>query len=140
MAGTTTASDDNFGDGAVRFAAMLYARNASMTNDQVARLADEIFRERLGSIGYDHVTVDFREDQGGDPAIYIDCNLVPNAPAFDVKAYTMAISVLHERLIERGDLRFPYVYTKHPDDEEPFDDEYVDESDQDLAHDQASAR
>jgi hypothetical protein len=88
-----------------------------MIRDHVARHADEVVRERLQQIGYDHVTVDFREHDGGKPSISNDCNLVPNAPEFDIKAYTIAISVLHERLIESGELRFPYVYTKHPDDE-----------------------
>lgn len=92
-----------------------------MTEEEVGLLADAILRDKLKSAGYDNVTVRFDEDNDGDPAIYLDANLAPDTPVVDAKIFIEAFEKLRAELIDKGELRFPYLYTKHPDDLDSYD-------------------
>jgi hypothetical protein len=98
------------------------ARGASsLTEEQVKQLADAVLREELGSSGYESVSVRFDDDNDGDPAIYLDAHLLPNSPLVDAKIFVEALHKLRSELINNGELRFPYLYTRHPDDEFAYD-------------------
>jgi hypothetical protein len=92
-----------------------------MTEEQIVRLADTVLRDKLKTVGYESVAVRLEDDNDGDPAIYIDANLAPDTPLVDPKIYMDALSTLRDELIYNGERRFPYLYTKHPDDLYAYD-------------------
>jgi hypothetical protein len=93
-----------------------------MNNEQVATVADEILRPRLGPLGLDRIEVASGEDHDGDPALFVTAHFRQGSEVPNGEILSGALGALHEALQKRGELRFPYLNHRFHNDEE-FEDE-----------------
>ena len=89
--------------------------------DEVKKIAEIALRDAIGDIGLDQVLVESGFDHDGEPALFVDAILAPNTPPLSGATANSALWSLRSALTRRGDLRFPYLKFKHPDDEYPND-------------------
>jgi hypothetical protein len=85
----------------------------------LTNVIDEVLRKTLGSYGFEHAEVQFREDHEGEQALFITANLKPGASFVEGRVSDEAHRQVIEALLERGESRFPYLYIRHPDQERP---------------------
>jgi hypothetical protein len=89
--------------------------------EEIRKIAEQALRDAIGHIGLDRVLVESGFDHDGEPALFIDAILTPKTPLLSGATANSALWSLRSALTNRGDLRFPYLKFKHPDDEYPND-------------------
>jgi hypothetical protein len=94
-----------------------------MNIDEVKTIANEILRPRLGPFGFERLEVETHKDHDGDDALFITARYrsASETPGGDL--LLEVLGSLHERLRESGELRFPYLEHRFPDEDATFDDE-----------------
>lgn len=80
-----------------------------MTLDEVRALAETTLRPVFGEQNVERIDVRARDDWTGDPALYIDVFVDPDMGAPDAERWLRARRSLSDRLLELGDMRFPFV-------------------------------
>lgn len=80
-----------------------------MTAEEVRVLAERTLLPVLGEEKVDRIEVREQDDWTGDPALYIDVVVDPDLDAPDAGRWLSARRSLSDRLVELGDMRFPFV-------------------------------
>jgi hypothetical protein len=99
----------------------------AMTNEQLAAVADESLRPRLGPLGLDRIQVAAGEDHDGDPALFVTVHFRRGSEVPSGEILSDALGTLHEALQKRGEHRFPYLTPRFHNDE-GFEDEDLEEN------------
>jgi hypothetical protein len=94
-----------------------------LTDGDVLKLAEPIFAKVLGPLGFSFATVSSGTDQDGDKAFFIDAFFEPGSNIVNGKALVEARGYLHDRLVDLGEERFPYVSYRLPGEPEPLSDD-----------------
>lgn len=76
---------------------------------RVKAAIERILRENLSRFGFEHATIEPREDHDGDPAIFIDAEYRLSDEPVDSRVTLATLSMLRDRLIALGEDRFPYL-------------------------------
>jgi len=92
-----------------------------MNDAEIQAVAETVLREKLQAFGLSAVGVRAGTDHEGLPALFVDAILVPKAPLVGGEAWNEAVGALSDRLLEKGERRFPYVTLRHPDDDRASD-------------------
>ena len=93
-----------------------------MTEDEIRTLADDVLRRTLGEFGYEAVEVSSALDHDEAPALFVTARLKAGSAMIRGEIFAVAHGALSHALLERGETRFPYLRTWHPDDERAEDD------------------
>jgi hypothetical protein len=89
-----------------------------MTEDQIARVADDVLRPLLGPLGLENVEVSARQDHDGEPALFISAHYREGSKVPKGTVLLKALGVLHEALRASGEERFPYLDHRFAHDED----------------------
>src|ERR1700677_3215952 len=92
-----------------------------LSDQEVTRLADKLLSEALCGQGYERVTVRSGVDHDDEPALFVDAILKENTDVIAGEAFASAIGALRNALLQRDEIRFPYLLFVHPDDKYPDD-------------------
>jgi hypothetical protein len=90
------------------------------TTREIEAAIESTVKAKLGAI-VDEIETRFEDNQLGEPAIFVDIFLTEDAPTTLGKRFTEMHLAVMAALEARGELRFPYVSTKWPNDEYPED-------------------
>lgn len=95
------------------------AQATLLSDEEVLAIADEVLKQQLGSVGFDHAEASSGTDHSGEAAIYVRAVLKPGTPILGGKYSSKAHEALDHALMSRGETRFPYFSLHHPDGETP---------------------
>lgn len=98
-----------------------------MNDEQVAAVANETLRLRLGPLGLDRVEVSSGEDHDGDPALFFTAHFRRGSEVPTGAILLDALGALHQALQKKGEHRFPYLDHRFHN-EEGFEDEDLKEN------------
>lgn len=87
---------------------------------EIEAVIEATIKAELGGI-VDVVETRFEDNQMGEAAIFVDVFLTEDAPTTLGKRFTEMHLAVMAALEARGELRFPYIATKWPNDEYPED-------------------
>lgn len=90
-----------------------------MTEYEVAGLAEGVLRPELDARGFDRLAVRADLDSFSDPSLFVDVFLRPGSKRIGGRLSSTLHGELSRRLLEAGEMRFPYLRVRYPDDEEP---------------------
>ena len=90
-----------------------------LTYDEIARVADDVLRANLGSLGFDRSEVSDDVDLDGEQAVRVTAHFKPGAGPADGKSALAALTSLRATLRQRGEERFPFLRYDYPDDDVP---------------------
>ena len=90
-----------------------------LTYDQINHVADEVFRAKLGSHGFDHSDVADDIDLDGIEAVRITAHFRPGAEPAGGALVFAAVTTLRATLRQRGEERFAFLRYDYPDDDVP---------------------
>ena len=80
-----------------------------MTKSGIFEVAERIVRRGIRSDMVESVVVREDEDWSGDPSLFVDVFLAPNAEPLDVEASTKIRRSLTQELLASGERRFAYL-------------------------------
>lgn len=92
-----------------------------MTDDEIRILTQSALVKAMGTEAPTEIIVKSGFDHDGDAALFIDAILAPKAGLVPGEKSNSAIWSVRSSLVEKGELRFPYLNLKHPDDVYPDD-------------------
>ena len=81
----------------------------ALSEDEVKRIADGVFRAVLGDAAAPAVTVEARENFDGDPSYFVRAIIPDGASRPEAKVQMRLQRELSGALVARGELRFPYI-------------------------------
>ena len=80
-----------------------------MTKDEVLGIADRVIRPAFAEGAIEEIAVREDEDWTGDPSLYVDVYLAPDAALPEVKVSSRMRLALQDGLLATGEQRFAYV-------------------------------
>jgi hypothetical protein len=92
-----------------------------LSDKEVTRLADKVLGEALHGKGYERVIVRSGRDHDDEPALFVEAILKENTDVITGQTSASALGALRNALLQRDEIRFPYLLFVHPDDKYPDD-------------------
>ena len=80
-----------------------------LTNAEITGIADEVLRATLGPSGFERAQVMDDVDQDGEPALMVTARFKAGAHLDNGEVVVNALSALRDKLLARGEERFPYL-------------------------------
>lgn len=88
-----------------------------MTNVEIKAIADRVIGSTLASRGLDRIEVRVEPDEIDEPALFVDAFMKPEASSLGGGVTSGALHALSTALLEAGEMRFPYLRFRYPDED-----------------------
>lgn len=85
------------------------ARKSETIDEKVTGAVEAVLKARMGRFGFTRARVRAGEDNGGDPALFIDVEYAYSEKPVDVRATVGLTTEMRDALEDAGEYRFPYI-------------------------------
>ena len=79
-----------------------------LTDAEIQAIADDVLVRDLGMLGLDRVEARSGIDADGDPALFLKLLIRPDVETMPERQVTDSRMAFYDRLIDLGEVRFPY--------------------------------
>ena len=86
-----------------------------MTNAEIKAIAHRVLQSSLASRGLDRIEVRVESDDVDEPELFVDAYMKPEAGSLGGGVTSGALHALSTALLEAGEMRFPYLRLRYPD-------------------------